>query len=294
MTSPITGVVLLDKTEGETSFSALGGLKRHFSTRRVGHAGTLDPMATGLLIALVGSATRCARFFSSLDKTYVADIRFGSETDSDDRTGRVVRTAPVPGMELAVNAADSFVGEISQIPPAYSAIHVDGRRAYERARAGEDVEIPARQVTIHAITSEVVDELTLRLTVSCSSGTYIRSLARDIGCAVGSAAHLSALRRISIGPFDVDEASQGDGAQVCKLETATALLRLDGFSELPVDSGTAATMWNGGRVPVPQSGAVYDGRVVARVGDVPVSIGRWQDGFYRYEMVFPRPESAND
>lgn len=287
-------MALLDKSEGESSFSALGGLKRHFSTRRVGHAGTLDPMATGLLIALVGSATRCARFFSSLDKIYVADIRFGSETDTDDRTGLVVRTAPVPAMDMAMSAADTFVGEISQIPPAYSAIHVDGRRAYKRVRAGENVEIPARQVTIHEITSDIVDEMTLRLTVRCSSGTYIRSLARDIGSAVGSAAHLCALRRIRIGPFDVNEVSERGEMEVCRVETGTALLRLDRFSELSVDSGTAATMWNGGRVPAPKSGVEYDGWVVARAGDVPVSIGRWLDGFYRYEMVFPRPEQADD
>ncbi|MCK4516745.1 MAG: tRNA pseudouridine(55) synthase TruB [Spirochaetaceae bacterium] len=294
MTSPFMGVVLLDKTEGETSFSALGNLKRRFNTRRIGHTGTLDPLATGLLVALVGPATRCARFFSSLDKTYVADVCFGSETDTDDCTGQIIKTAPVPVMESVLDAAIAFVGEIRQIPPAYSAIHVDGRRAYERARAGETVEIPARQVTIHEITGEIIDQVTIRLTVSCSSGTYIRSLARDLGRAVGSAAHLSALRRTRVGPFNVDEVSQIAETQLGAVEIGTALLRLDGFSELSVDPTVATTMWNGGRVPAPARGAELGGRIVARRGDVPVSIGRWQDGFYRYEVVFPKPESIND
>ncbi len=288
------GVVLLDKTEGETSFSALGNLKRRFNTRRIGHTGTLDPLATGLLVALVGPATRCARFFSSLDKTYVADIRFGSETDTDDCTGQILKTAPVAVMESVVDAADEFVGEIRQIPPAYSAIHVDGRRAYERARAGETVEIPARQVTIHEIASEIIDEVTLRLTVSCSSGTYIRSLARDLGRAVGSAAHLSALRRTRVGPFYVDEVPQIAEARHAAVEIGAALLRLDGFSELSVDPAVAATMWNGGRVQAPAGGAEPGGRILARRGDVPVSIGRWLDGFFRYEVVFPKPEFIND
>lgn len=294
MTSLFSGVVLLDKSEGESSFSALGNLKRRFNTRRVGHTGTLDPMATGLLVALVGPATRCARFFSSLDKTYIAEIRFGSETDTDDRTGEVVMTAPAPVMESAVDAADTFVGEISQIPPAYSAIHVEGRRAYERARAGEKVEIPARHVTIHGITSDIIDETTLRLTVNCSSGTYIRSLARDIGRALGSAAHLSRLRRTRVGPFDLEEISRESETEMCTVEVGSALLRLDGFSELAVDSSVAMKMWNGARVAAQADDAGYGDMVVARIGDVPVSIGRWQEGLYRYEMVFPRQDSLDD
>ncbi len=288
------GVVLLDKAEGETSFSALGNLKRRFNTKRIGHTGTLDPLATGLLVALVGPATRCARFFSSLDKVYVADIRFGSETDTDDCTGQILKTAPVPVMESAADAAVAFLGEIRQIPPAYSAIHVDGRRAYERARAGETTEIPARQVTIHELASEIIDEVTLRLTVGCSSGTYIRSLARDLGRAVGSAAHLSALRRTGVGPFHVDEVSKMAETQLGEVEIGAALLRLDGFSELSVDWTVATTMWNGGRVPAPGGSAETGGRVVARCGDVLVSIGRWQDGFYDYDVVFPKPEIRND
>jgi len=293
LTPPFMGVVLMDKAEGETSFSALGNLKRRFNTRRVGHTGTLDPLATGLLVALVGQATRCARFFSSLDKTYVADVRFGSETDTDDCTGQVVSSAPVPAMDSTRNAALTFVGRISQIPPAYSAIHVEGQRAYRRARAGETVRIPARQVTIHEIAGEVVDDETLRLTVSCSSGTYIRSLARDLGRAVGSAAHLRALRRVCVGPFSVDEISLAGEKEICEVELGAALVRLDGFSELAVDPTTAVLMWNGGRVAAP-SGTEHGGLIIARSGNVPVSIGRWQDGFYHYELVFPVPESVND
>jgi tRNA pseudouridine55 synthase len=294
LTSPFTGVVLLDKAEGESSFSALGALKRHFNTRRVGHTGTLDPMATGLMIALVGPATRCARFFSALDKTYVADVTFGSETDTDDRTGEVVRSAPIPQMESAARAASGFLGEISQIPPAYSAIHVDGRRAYQRARAGENVEMPARCVNINEIEGEIIDEQTLRLTISCSTGTYIRSLARDIGRATGSAAHLTALRRTSVGPFDVDEVARGGESACSPVELGQALLRLNGFSELSVDIRVASAMWNGGRVPEPAGGRGPGGWVLVQANSVPVSIGRWKDGLFRYEIVFPKPETPDD
>jgi tRNA pseudouridine55 synthase len=292
--SPFVGVVLLDKAEGESSFSALGALKRHFNTRRVGHTGTLDPMATGLMISLVGPATRCARFFSSLDKTYVADVTFGSETDTDDRTGETVKTAPVPSMEDASAAVLGFLGDIIQVPPAYSAIHVDGRRAYQRARAGEAVEMPARSVSIRKIICEIIDAQTLRLTVTCSTGTYIRSLARDIGRASGGAAHLSALRRTSVGPFNVAEVAVSGESGHLALELGPSLLRLNGFCELPVDAGVASTMWNGGRVETPAASDAAEGWILANLGSVPVSIGRWEDNLFRYEIVFPEPENSDD
>jgi tRNA pseudouridine55 synthase len=294
LTSPFVGVVLLDKEEGSSSFSALGTLKHRFNTRRVGHTGTLDPMATGLMIALVGPATRCARFFSSLDKTYVADLTFGSETDTADRTGEIVRTAPIPSMQNAAKATDGFLGEISQVPPVYSAIHIDGRRAYERARAGEKVQIPARSVVIRKITSEIISDQTLRLTVTCSTGTYIRSLARDIGRAVESAAHLSALRRTSVGPFNVEEVTTSGESGCLPLDLGQSLLRLNEFSEFPVNTGIASTMKNGGRVPEPDGNVASDGWILARTDSRPIAIGRWENGIFRYEIVFPDSERTDD
>ena len=294
--APFCGVALLDKAEGETSFAALSSLKRRFNTRRVGHTGTLDPMATGLLVALVGPATRCARYFSSLDKVYVAEVTLGSETDTDDRTGQVTRSAPVPDMDMVLRASRKFVGEIEQVPPAYSAVHVDGRRAYDRARSGESVPVPPRRVTVHDLVFVRLTESTFRMTVSCTSGTYIRSLARDIGRAVDSAAHLSALRRTTVGSFGVHETSTGsrldDDNPVVTLDLTNALLRLDGFAELAVSADTAAIMWNGGMVHPPSDAPTDTDRIVATFDGSVVCVGGWKAGTFNYDAVFPRLEVA--
>jgi len=290
VSTPEAGVVLLDKDEGQSSFAALGTLKRQFNTRKVGHTGTLDPMATGLIVALIGPATRCARFFTGLDKTYLATVRFGTATDTDDRTGEVIREAALPSMQEAARLVREFVGEITQVPPAYSALHIDGRRAYERARAGEEVDMPSRQVTISDIAGHVVDERTLDMTVTCSSGTYIRSLARDLGAAAGSAAHLVALRRTRVGPFDVSEVANGS-AGFHLLALAQALPRLPGITPLDVDDTIAAAMWHGKRVALPAAGV--GPTVLALHEGMPVAVGHPVARGFEYEIVFPRPEPAH-
>lgn len=202
----MTGLVLLDKPAGVTSFAALGALKRALGSGRVGHAGTLDPFATGLLVALTGPLTRLADVFSGLDKVYRAVLRFGEETDTLDPEGQVVDRRPLPDPEALRGALGSFRGRIEQRPPAYSAVHVSGRRAYALAREGRPPELPARTVTIHSLQILHLQLPEVELEVRCSKGTYVRSLARDLARQVGSCAHLRALRRLAIGPFLVEQA----------------------------------------------------------------------------------------
>lgn len=201
-----SGIVLLDKEPGCTSFQALSGLKRKLGTRHIGHAGTLDRFAEGLLIVLVGPCTRLAPLLQGLDKEYLARIRFGVETDTLDPEGEPVAEAPVPGLEAVQAALPRLTGEIRQVPPAFSAIHVRGVRASKLARRGVTPDLAGRTVRIHRIELVDYDPPDLAVRVSCSKGTYIRSLARDLALLCGSRAHVSRLRRLSIGPFRVDAA----------------------------------------------------------------------------------------
>ena len=207
------GILLLNKPTGISSSRILGPLKRIYPGRRVGHTGTLDPFAEGLLVVLVGTATRMSRWFLGLDKQYATVLAFGSETDTLDIEGSVVARAEQPTRAGLEQACYAFRGEISQVPPAYSALKVQGRRAYERARRGEELALPARRVTIYHIS--LTDEAatapgarmpSARLSVSCSSGTYIRSLARDLALAASSRGHCHSLRRCAVGPFRVEDA----------------------------------------------------------------------------------------
>lgn len=201
-----SGMILLNKAPGLTSFKALGAIKKSYQTKKVGHAGTLDQFASGLMIICVGEATRLLSWFTGMDKVYRAVIRFGVETDTLDPEGRIVSEGPVPRIEDIEAKLADFRGIIDQVPPKYSAIHIQGRRAYERTLAGEDFVMPVRQVTIHGLEVDDWAPPLCTIRVACSSGTYIRSLARDIGLALGTCAHLSALCRESVGPFRLDQA----------------------------------------------------------------------------------------
>jgi len=199
------GFVLLDKPAGLTSSDALRPLKHVFGTGRVGHAGTLDRFATGTLVGLVGRYARLAPFFSGCDKTYRATLRLGAETETLDPEGAVVAEAPLPTREAIEAVLSGFRGDIMQSPPAYSAVHIEGKRAYQRARAGEDVAPAPRPVTIRSLELVSFDGRDAELLVLCTKGTYIRSLARDLAIAAGSRGHLAALRRVASGPFQADE-----------------------------------------------------------------------------------------
>lgn len=215
-----SGILLVDKPGGMTSHDVVARTRRVFGTRKVGHAGTLDPMATGLLVVGIEAATRLLTFVVGADKTYLATIRLGQSTGTDDADGEIQasadpeRIAAITPDEIATGIA-ALTGAISQVPSAVSAIKVDGRRAYDRVRAGEDVVLAARDVVVSRF--DVLDDRPgdggvrdLDVVVDCSSGTYIRALARDLGEALGVGAHLTALRRTRVGPFDVADASSLD------------------------------------------------------------------------------------
>lgn len=200
-------MLLVDKPAGMTSHDVVQHVRRIYGERSIGHLGTLDPFATGLLVLLLGRATRLANFLDIEPKVYEATVGFGSETDTDDSTGTVIRTAPQPDEADIRTNLKSLTGTILQIPPAYSAKSVDGTRAYDAARRGEPLALEPVEVQVHSWEVREVKEGSLSATVTCSGGTYIRALARDLGRLTSSAAHLTALRRTRIGEFDVCDAA---------------------------------------------------------------------------------------
>jgi tRNA pseudouridine55 synthase len=197
---------------GWTSHDVVAVARGAFGARRVGHGGTLDPQASGVLPLLVGGATKCADRLHQAHKVYDALVRFGAETATDDREGAVTREAAVPNLNPATldSALATFRGFIEQIPPQYAALKVDGRTAYSRARRGETVDLAARRVQVLRLDVTSHTQSDVRLLVVCSSGTYIRAIARDLGRALGSAAHLAALRRLAVGAFEIREALSVD------------------------------------------------------------------------------------
>ena len=203
----LDGVLLLDKPEGLSSNHALQRAKRALDARKAGHTGTLDPFATGLLVCCMGRATKICGPMLAADKTYEATLQFGEETDSGDLTGNVTMQAPASfngvTREALLAVLPEFRGEIQQIPPMYSALKRDGKPLYEYARQGIELERPPRQVTIYKLELLEFDGMQARVLVDCSKGTYIRTLAEDIGRRLGCGAHLIALRRTRVGPFDI-------------------------------------------------------------------------------------------
>jgi len=257
--TPDSGLVVVDKPAGMTSHDVVARVRRLAGTRKVGHAGTLDPMATGVLVLGVNRATRLLGHLTLTDKRYDATIRLGVTTTTEDAEGEVVETRPTDGVtEDAVRAVlATFVGEIDQVPSAVSAVKVDGKRAYARVRAGEDVELPARRVTIHSLEVTAIDLPTVEVAVHCSSGTFVRAIARDLGAAVGVGGHLTALRRTSVGPFRLDDArtleALDDGVTMTPIaeaarasfpardldETQAGDVRFGRRLDLPLDATTA-------------------------------------------------------
>lgn len=245
--SPHNGLVLVDKEPGWTSHDVVAKSRGVLGTRKVGHAGTLDPPATGLLLVGVGSMTRLLRFLTALPKTYVGEIVLGSETDTLDDTGEVTATHDMAGVTLADvrSAATDLTGEILQIPPMVSAIKIDGKRLHELAREGKEVEREPRPITIHAFTvGEPVGEGVFPIEVTCSSGTYIRTLAADVGTALGGGAHLRNLRRTRAGSHDVSDAHRIDDVVV----PDHVLTPAEALRDLPtvvVDQATAVDVGHG-------------------------------------------------
>jgi tRNA pseudouridine55 synthase len=208
MTGRSSGILVVDKAAGVTSFDAVSLARRGLGLRRVGHAGTLDPPATGVLPLLLGEATKLTPYLMDQDKEYVATIRFGVSTDTHDLSGRVLAESPVPGLsrERLEAACRPFVGRITQVPPMFSAVHHEGRRLYELAREGIEVERAPREVVVAAITVEEVGETSATLRIVCGKGTYVRVLAADLGAALGCGAAVERLTRTRVGPFSLSRA----------------------------------------------------------------------------------------
>ena len=276
MSSPAEGLVLVDKPSGMTSHDVVDAVRRRLGTRKVGHAGTLDPMATGLLVLGAGRATRLLRYLGELPKSYTGTGRLGVETDTLDADGSVVRSAPVTATRDEVTAAaNALVGESMQTPPAFSAVKVGGRKLYEAARKGETLEAPPRPIRVDAFDVTAFAEPTFSFAVSCSGGTYVRVLVSDVGRALGCGAHLMALRRTGIGPFTVEEAEAPDAAAPLPIERAVAHL-----PRLPLEAEEATAASRGRPLAAAGITGPYgvfdpDGRLI---------------GVYRDEGTVARPE----
>ncbi len=229
----LDGVLLLDKPEGLSSNHALQRAKRTLDAAKAGHTGTLDPFATGLLICCMGRATKICGAMLNADKGYRATVSLGEETDSGDLTGNVVSSAGADfagvSEQALRDAMSRFVGSIEQVPPMYSALKRDGKPLYEYARAGIELERAPRQITIHSLELLSFDGRLAVMDLACSKGTYVRTLAQDIGRALGCGAHLTALRRTQVGPFRLDDAIALEALQAMP-EPTTALV---GLTELP-------------------------------------------------------------
>ena len=227
---PLNGVLMLDKAPGASSNAALQQARRLYQAAKAGHAGTLDPLATGLLPILFGEATKFSSDLLDADKTYAAELRLGVSTATADAEGEVIAAKPVDvsGAQLAAALA-AFRGDILQTPPLYSALKHAGKPLYAYARAGVDIERAPRQVTIHALELQWFEADRLALTVACSKGTYIRSIAHDLGELLGCGAHLAALRRVAVGRFSLDDAHTLAAVEALSAVERDALL-------LPVDA----------------------------------------------------------
>ena len=273
----MNGILIIDKPEGITSHDVVARVRRILKTRRVGHTGTLDPFATGVMVILIGRATRLAQFLDKDEKEYVALIRFGYETDTGDRTG-----APSSGLQMADGkiterldnidwneVLESFLGESEQTPPMYSAKKIDGKKLYEHARRGETVE--RKPVRIHISTIELLEKGAneVRIRVACSAGTYIRALAVDIGQKVGIGAHLAELRRTRAGRFEISEAvsldqleeSKDPDSKMMPVELAVSHLR-----EITISADRVQKTRSGLSTRVSES-SFSDGEIVRMLGE---------------------------
>lgn len=286
-----SGLVLLDKPQGFTSHDAVAKLRRILGTRKIGHAGTLDPMATGLLVLGVDAGTKLLQFLVGVDKQYLGTIRLGQSTTTDDAEGLVIGTkdASEVSLDSMLSEIKKLTGDILQTPSQVSAIKVDGKRAYDLVREGKEVELKPRPVTVSKF--EVVGEPRLSngffdvdVLVDCSSGTYIRALARDLGNALGVGGHLTALRRTKVGHYDISGASQiSDSVDMLALGEAARAL----FPAIELEQQQEIDLIHGKRIEAPGAERVcafFEGRLVAvldRSGST-----------YKSVVVFPKDSDA--
>jgi tRNA pseudouridine55 synthase len=281
-----TGFLIVDKPVGLTSHDVVARVRRATGVRRVGHAGTLDPMATGVVVVAVGSVTRLIRFVQDQDKEYEATARFGVATDTLDADGEEIDRTPMSvDMASLREIGPRFVGEILQVPPMVSALKRDGTRLYELARRGVEVEREARPVVVHELEFVSVSDEEYPLVafrVVCGKGTYVRSLADDIARAAGGFAHLTALRRTRSGPFHVADAIDVEGLESWSDRLISPVEALSFLPTLAVDAETARMVGNGR--PIPAGSVTGSARVIGQDGAL-LAVYSCADGTGRPEVV---------
>lgn len=283
-------VLPVDKPVGPTSHDVVARVRRALRTRQVGHTGTLDPFASGLLLLCIGRATRIARFLSGMDKQYTTTVKLGEFTDTDDRTGAVVSSHDTGGVSCddVERALSAFRGDIVQTPPSYSARKVGGRRAYAMARRGDPVSLDPIRVRIDRLVMTRCEMPFIDLDIACSSGTYIRAIGRDLGAALGTGAHLTALRRTAVGPHDVADAIALDELEEDPAAArAVMITMIDALASMPridIDESDVAHIAHGRSIPLPTTTSLQpDGEVaLATNGDL-VAIAE-----VREDRVHPR------
>lgn len=288
---PTTGLLYVDKPAGMSSHDVVSVVRRAARSKRVGHAGTLDPFATGLLVLAVGPCTRLLPYIVGEPKVYEAEIRFGTETDTDDATGATVRVAEPPSLTVLTQpahpqrlAAEALLtGHVAQVPPSYSAKHVDGQRAYDLARKGREVHLPPVPIRVDRWEWMAGAEQRLHTRITCGGGTYVRALARDLGRALGSAAHCATLRRIASGPAHIAHAvplSHLTPGSILEGHVAlrSPIASLGAIAREPLDDAQVVDLRHGRTVRATQEGSraalLHDDVVVAIAERAPS--GRWQ------------------
>ena len=294
----VHGWLVIDKPAGPGSTDVVARVRRALDARKAGHAGTLDPAATGVLAVALGEATKCVPFLQDAAKTYDFAVRFGAATDTDDAEGAVTARSETVPDEAALRAAlPALRGEIMQVPPRYSAVKVDGARAYALAREGEAVELAARPLTVHALVLDRMEGDTAHLTMTCGKGGYVRSVARDLGPLAGSLAHCLRLRRTRSGPFAAADGLTLDALDAMPPEEIEArLLPPQAALALPEVRATEAgalRLRNGNPGEAVPAGALDWGETAyATRGGTLIAIGRWQGGMLAPDRVLNMPPGA--
>lgn len=295
---PVHGWLILDKPAGITSATAVAAARRALDARKAGHAGTLDPAATGLLAIAFGEATKTVPHVTDARKAYRFTVRWGAATQTDDAEGEVIVTSEVRPTEVAILAAlPSFRGDILQVPPQVSAVKIDGERAYALARAGETVEIAPRPLHVERLDLvDFSDPDTAEFELVCGKGGYVRSIARDLGAALGCYGHVVSLRRLWSGPFTLEEAVSWPEIEAANADRTGAALEdrllpveaaLAGLPVADCPDVVALGLANGNPQPLPRPQGVEEGDAlwVRREGR-PLAVGRWQAGIFRPDRVF--------
>jgi tRNA pseudouridine55 synthase len=290
----INGWINLDKPVGVTSTQAVAVLKRLYNAKKVGHAGTLDPLASGVLPVAFGEATKTVPIVQDGTKAYEFVVRWGEETDTDDAEGKIVARSPGRPSRAQIEAAlPRFTGVIDQTPPMYSAIRIGGERAYDLARDGESFEIASREIVVHRLSLIEAQPDQARFEAECGKGAYVRALARDIGRVLGCGGHVIFLRRTRVGPFAVGQATALEALDASPEARAGALAPVEsGLAELPrlaVDRDGASTLRRGQKLLLRGSGLPPEGPAYAACFGAPVAFGSIESGYFVSTRVFNLP-----